>query len=123
MSLVSVFWDRVEHILSTGTVDIAHLKQHLSKNKNTYTAWFSKRWRDKRPDIRLSAVEELSLLLSVSPAELMRDSAMSQLELSFPDDQRAVQLEIFCSNTSLIVRKPAASQARSDEDPAVEKLA
>jgi hypothetical protein len=111
MALVQLFWQRVDEALAAKPRGRKDLKQALerinkARDKNTYTRWF----REPRPDLRMSDLEDLANALAVPPNHLVAPNgalprpAPQQLELPFEADSRTAELELECTDKSLIVR-------------------
>ena len=82
------------------------LKLRISRNKNTFSKWFATNPAE-RPDLRLSAIEEICEVLAVNPCELLSSSSAEavQLELPFESDGDGHQLELTWIDRRLIIRK------------------
>ncbi|MGA2436794.1 MAG: hypothetical protein ABSG25_16085 [Bryobacteraceae bacterium] len=115
MALLEVFWSQVQHAVETYPQGRKGVKSALERtdkkrNKNTYTAWFGGEPTALRPDIKLSAVEDIAAVLNVPPAELLSQNGKVslptplQLELPFQEGSRTAELEIECQQDRLVLR-------------------
>jgi hypothetical protein len=115
MALVEVLWGRVKEAVDAKpqghkSVQRALESMQKARNKNTYTKWLSPKFSGRRPDIRISDLEDLAAALNVAPAGLLSSNGgpptpiPQQQELPFEPGSQAVKLKMECSATGIIVR-------------------
>jgi hypothetical protein len=109
-SFTRLLWRRVDEILSEQDRSLDWLRGKLShKNKNTLTAWFTKR----TGPTRVPELSELAEALGVGLPELLhfpdgtRRSAVEQLELPFSPNSSVAVAEIECTPNALLIRRIA----------------
>lgn len=112
-SLVNRFWQHVDTRVSSKPQKHKELRRELARlnrrrNKNTYTNWF----KDPRPDVRLSDLEDLATALQVEPEVLVarpvstRPESAMQLELPFgPDCQLSFEMQATDSSVTVKISR------------------
>ena len=115
--LVEVFWHHVDRAVSSrprGRKDLTQALTRLNRgrDKNTYTNWFKepRPEGERRPNLRLSDLEDVATALNVAPAVLIApvsaEPAVSglQLELPFGPDVSRISVEVEATGSALSLR-------------------
>jgi hypothetical protein len=114
MPLADVFWRHVDRRISNNPKGRIELQKELKKlnrgrNKNTYSNWFREPSSEqKRPDIRLSVLEDVATALNVQPTALLTPieppASMLQMDLPFDPFSGRISLELEATQSALTVR-------------------
>lgn len=105
-ALSAVVWQRIEEVMLRKGLNLKDLKQRVRRNKNTYTNWY----REPRPVLRISDLEDLARALGVAPADLVtipdgQKDDRRQLVLPFEDGLPRTSIELEYTGTGLVIRR------------------